>query len=95
MRLALVIIALVAIAVTRIQIYRAELTARCEIQRMQLEQIALRRTIWDQQAHLAHVMSPDEVRRRAGEMAVDRDLVPPDPGQKRAVSGLADRTWNR
>ncbi len=76
MRLGLVIAALAMVAVGLVQIRRAEIAARHEIQRLETQQISLRRTLWDQQIRLGYLTAPREVRRRAGQMALD--LVEPD-----------------
>lgn len=93
MRLAIIIVALTAIAVTLIHMRRAELSMNCEMQRLQLEQVSLRRTLWDQQVRLGKVLAPPEVKRRSDEMALD--LVVPDPAQKRLAAGLAQNPGDR
>jgi hypothetical protein len=87
MRLAIIIVALTAIAVTLIHLRRGELAMACETQRLQMEQVTLRRTMWDQQVRLGRLLAPPEVKRRSEEMALD--MVVPNPTQKRMVTGIA------
>ena len=93
MRLAIIIIGVTAIAVTLIHMRRAELAMNCEMQRLQMEQVTLRRTLWDQQVRLGHLLAPSEVKRRSDEMSLN--LVVPDPTQKRSVTGIARGQWDR
>jgi len=71
LRLAVVIISLAAIAVAMVHVRRGEITAMHEIQRLETDQVALRRRLWDQQVELGRVLSPEEIRRRIEEMAID------------------------
>jgi len=73
MRLALVIIALGAIAVSMVQIRRGETTARHEAQSLQRRQVSLRRRLWDQQIRLGQLTGPQELRRRADRMVLRLD----------------------
>lgn len=93
MRLAIIIISLTAIAVALIHMRRAELSMNCETQRLQMEQVTLRRTVWDQQVRLGRLLAPSEVKRRSEEMALD--LVVPDSTQKRMATGIARGQWDR
>lgn len=93
MRLAFVIISLTVIAVALIHIRRTELAARCEIQRLQLEQVTLRRTMWDQQVRMGHLTAPSEVHRRAEQMALD--LVTPEPAQTHLAIETDYSRWKR
>lgn len=64
MRLATIILALGAIAVGLVHLRRAEMVARYEVQQLQVTQVRLRRTLWDQQVRLSRLMTPAELRRR-------------------------------
>ncbi len=88
MRLAIVIVALTAIAVTMLQFRRVELAAQCEIQRLRIEQVSLNRSMWDQQARLSYIKSPQEVRRRSEDMALE--LIRPEPSQKHLARTAAE-----
>lgn len=81
MRLAVVIAALALMAVTLVHLRRGELGIRHEIQRLQTQEIFLRRTLWDQQIRLGYLTAPSEILRRAEEMSLNLD----GPGQ-----GLAE-----
>jgi len=74
-----IIVSLTAIAVALVQMRRAELIARHEIQKLQTNEVALRRQLWDQQVQLGRLTSPEVVRRRVEDMAlplVDKDKRP-------------------
>lgn len=58
-----------------VQMMRVERNYRHEIQHLQMQQVSLRRTLWDQQTKLGTLMAPPEVRRRAEEQALG--LEPP------------------
>ena len=76
MRLVLMILSLAAIGVGLVQIRRAETRACHRIQELQGQQVRLRRRLWDQQIRLGRITAPEEIRRRAEEMALwltDRD----------------------
>ncbi|HUS92736.1 MAG TPA: hypothetical protein VM695_12840 [Phycisphaerae bacterium] len=68
MRIALIILALAAVAVGMVHLRRAETKANHEIHRLQLQQIGLRRTLYDQQAALGCLTAPRQVRQRAERM---------------------------
>lgn len=70
MRIAIVIVALAAIAVAMVHIRRTRTNLRNEMQKMENQQIALKRELQDQQIRLGRAMSPSEIRRRAEEMAI-------------------------
>ncbi len=70
MRLAVVIIALSAIAVGLVHIRRARTGACHEIQKLENQQIALKRQLQDQQVQLGWLTSPSEIHRKAAEMAL-------------------------
>ncbi len=93
MRLAIVIFSLAAIAVSLVHIRRAEMTAQHEIQKLQLQQVALRRTIDDQEMRRAQVMAFDVVKRRAEAMAMD--LTRPDASNRKTVTGVAINKFSR
>jgi len=78
-RVVLVIAALAAIVVGQVQLRRVEDRSRHDVERLQLEQVRLRRVLYEQQAELGEQVVPREVRRRADDLAVglvDRSLVP-------------------
>lgn len=70
MRIAIVIVALAAIAATLVHMRRDRIAVAHETQRLQTQQVALRRTMWDQQVRLGYLAAPREVRRRAEEAAM-------------------------
>jgi hypothetical protein len=61
-RLAFIIVCLAAIGVGLVQIRRSELNLRHEIQLLQLQQVSLRRTLWDQEVRLGERTALGEVR---------------------------------
>jgi len=68
--MALVIALLAAVAVGLVQIRRAEIAARHEIEKLQRQQVALRRKMWDQQIQMGILTTPEEIRRRAIELGL-------------------------
>jgi hypothetical protein len=70
-RIAIVILSLAVMAVGLVHLRRAELIARHESQQLQLQQVKLRRQLWDQQIDLSYLATPAEVRRRSEEMCLD------------------------
>ena len=72
MRIAGVILLLAAIALTLVHIRRKELTVRHKMQRCRLQQVALRRKLWDQQVKLGYLAAPKQVHRRMEEVAFRR-----------------------
>ena len=68
MRVALVILTLAAVAVGIVHLRRAQTRANHQVHRLQLEQIQLRRRLYDQQAELGRLTTPQAVRRRAEKM---------------------------
>ncbi|MGA2266054.1 MAG: hypothetical protein ABSH10_06440 [Phycisphaerae bacterium] len=70
MRLAMIIIALAAMAVGLVHIRHAEVVARHDSQEYQLQQVKLRRQLWDQQIALSYLTTPAEVRKRSEEMSL-------------------------
>jgi len=62
-RFSLVIVTLAAIAVALVHIRQAETRAHHAVHRLQMEQIHLRRRLYDQQAILGRLTAPREVRR--------------------------------
>ena len=71
MRMVVIILALGAIAITLVHVRHTQTLTRHEIQKLQEEQIKLRRTLWDQQVQMGYVFSPTELRRRAEEMGLE------------------------
>jgi hypothetical protein len=92
MRMLLLIAALCGIAVGLVQLRRAETAVRHDIQRLQLREVSVRRTLWDQQVRLNHYTAPEQVRRRAHRMALDlRDGEPAPPSYARlSPAGATD-----
>lgn len=70
MRLAVVIIALAAIAVGLVHTRRMQTGARHELQKLENQQIALKRQLQDQQVQLGWLTSPSEIHRKAAELAL-------------------------
>ena len=68
MRIVLIIVAVAAIGVCLVGIRRGEISARHEIQQLQLRHVSLRRQLWDQQVTLGRLTSPRSVGKRASEM---------------------------
>ena len=80
MRISLVIAALAAIAVGMVHIRRSETRANYQIQQLQVDQVYLRRKLYDQQADLGRLISPQQVRERMGKLDVrltNRVIAPP------------------
>ena len=73
MRLAAIILGLTAMALVHVHMEQRRLSARREIQQLQMRQVTLRRRMWDQQVELGKITAPQEVRRRADQMAVMAD----------------------
>ena len=70
MRITIVIVALAAIMVGMVHLRRTRTNLRNEIQKMENQQIALKRELQDQQIRLGRAMAPSEIRRRTAEMAL-------------------------
>ena len=70
MRLATVILVLAVIAAALVHLRRREITVRYEIQRLQAQQVRLRRKLWDQQVRLGCLTAPGEIRSRAEQMVM-------------------------
>ena len=85
----MLILALAVVAVGLVHLRRAELIARHDAQRLQLEQVKLRRLLWDQQITLSYLAAPAEVRRRSEEMCLD--LVKQDRSAMNAPLGAPQR----
>jgi len=71
MRLAVVIVVLATIAATLVHLRRDRITVAHDIQRLQSEQVELRRKMWDQQVRLGYLAAPREVRRRAEQTSMN------------------------
>jgi hypothetical protein len=83
MKLAMVIVCLAAIAAGVVHFRRERTYIRNEVQRLQTQQVALRRDLWDQQVRMGWLVQPAEVRRRAEDLALpmaDRAHLPQGPG---------------
>lgn len=68
MRLGLVILMLAALAVATVHVRRQEVALRREYQELAVEQVGLRRELWDQDVRLAWETAPARVRFRARRM---------------------------
>jgi hypothetical protein len=79
-RLGLVIFAMTAIAVSIVHIRRAEVSARHEMQRLETQQIALRRQEVYHQSALEFLLTPTQLQERAKEMSLDLRSHPFDDG---------------
>ena len=71
MRLGLIIILLTAIGVSLVHLRVRADRVRAEMYRLQIEKVALRRQIWDCQAQLTYLTTPEEIRRRMESMKLD------------------------
>ena len=69
MRMAPIIIALAAIAVSLVHIRRQQTSFAHEIQRLHNRHVSLRRTLWDQQAELGYLASPGRIQHRVDLLA--------------------------
>ena len=69
--MAIILAVLAAIGVARVEIARREDRARYEVHRGLTEQVMLRRQLWDQRARVGALLSPEQVKRRTVEMALD------------------------
>lgn len=69
MRIAIVILALAAIAVTLVHLRRRQTSFAHEIQSLQSRQVTFRRKLWDQQTRLGYLTSPRVIHQRV-ELAV-------------------------
>jgi hypothetical protein len=90
-RLAVVIAILGGIAVGLVQLRRREIVVRHEIQRMQEQQIGLRRRLWDQQVRLGYLTAPREIHHRLDSASFTpgdlHEHLPQHPIRDRAPSG--------
>ncbi len=68
MRISLVIATLAAIAVGMVHLRRAQTRAHHQVHRLQMEQIALRTKLYDQQRALGFLTAPKQVQERARRM---------------------------
>ncbi len=88
MRISLIIVALASIAVGMVHIRRSETRANYQIQQLQLEQIYLRRKLYDQQADIGRLIAPRRVRQRMEQMGVrltNRVITPPTVAHRLAA----------
>ena len=72
MRTAIEIIVLTVVAIGLVHTRRQDATVRHEIQRLQLKQISLRRTLWDQHAVLAGRTNRRRIEKRVEEISANR-----------------------
>jgi len=70
----IVIFALGGIALSLVHLRRRQAVASHEIQVVRLQQVELRRRLWDQQVHLSYLTDPRTVRQR-----VERHRFPSEP----------------
>jgi len=64
-----IIIVLAAIAVSLVHIRRQQTSFAHEIQRLRNQHVSLRRTLWDQQAKLGYLASPDRIQHEVDSFA--------------------------
>ncbi len=72
MRTAIAIMVLTTVAIAMVHMRRQDARVRHEIQRLQLKQISLRRTLWDQHAVLAGRTNPRTIEKRVEEISSNR-----------------------
>jgi hypothetical protein len=88
LRFVAIIVMLAAIVVGQIYLRRGQDRSRHEVERMQLEQVKLRRVLYEQQAMLGKLAAPRQVRQRASDLAVgvsqraQDDLAKPPPKKR-------------
>ena len=70
MKLSIVIVCLTAIAAGVVHFRRERTILRNEIERLEKRQEKVRADLWDQQARLAPLMEPAEIRRRAQDLEI-------------------------
>lgn len=85
MRLAMVVIAIAAMAVTLVRIRREELNVQHDIQRLHAERISLRRGLADARVRVGRLTSPQTVRAAARRLALPLHA----PGDELAMPGEA------
>ena len=68
---AIILAVIAAMGVARVEIARREDRVRYEVHRGLTEQVMLRRRLWDQRAQIGVLLSPEQVKRRTVEMALD------------------------
>ncbi|MCY2929148.1 MAG: hypothetical protein NTV86_06565 [Planctomycetota bacterium] len=71
MRLGLIIILLTAIGVSLVHLRVRADRVRGEMYRLQIDQVSLRRQIWDCQVQLTYLTTPEAVRQRMEQMKLD------------------------
>lgn len=91
MRLGLIILLLGGIAIALVHLRRAETAAHHEIQRLRIEQVQLRRALWEQHVRLGRLQAPAEVRRRSSEMALE--LTEDEPARTRFARTDPPPAW--
>lgn len=70
-RLAVIIILVAAIAIVLVHIRRQEAQVNYQIHCSLSRQVRLRRKLWDLRTQVGRLIAPNEVRRRAAEMALN------------------------
>ena len=79
MRIAVIILALTAIAVSLVHLRRADVAVQHEIQCIQSEHVKLRREIWHEKMELGHLQAPEAMRSRIEQMALELTHETPPP----------------
>lgn len=70
-RVAIILAAIAAIGLARVELARREDRARYEVHRNLTSQVMLRRRLWDQRVRIGKLLAPERVRHRMAEMALD------------------------
>ena len=91
-RLAIILTALAAIGVARVELGRRADRTRHQVHKDLTRQVMLRRHLWDQRVRIGKMLAPNEVRRRTVEMALD--LTGEDESRSR-VADSGDGTGRR
>ena len=79
MRIAMIIALMAGLALGLIHIRRQEIAIRHEIQRLQTQQIKLRRKLWDQQVRYGKLLAPAELHRHADQHEMSLRYEPAVP----------------
>ena len=70
-RVAIILAAIVAIGLARVELARREDRARYEVHRNLTRQVMMRRRLWDQRVRIGELLAPERVKHRMLEMALD------------------------
>ena len=82
-KVAIILAVVAAIGVTHVELVRREDRARYEVHRSLTTQVMLRRRLWDQWTRIGQLLSPEQVKRRTVEMALD--LTDEDESRRRVA----------